>query len=454
MKTKKILCLLTALVTALSAAGPVSTAAADIDPAQLEELSLEDLQQLQLEIDRQISSLEAANAEDSGNLFLETAGGTLFYTGFLLNDQNFKTSGSSDYIETLLVLFDYTNKEDQEKQVLSDFRIQAYQYGVELSKASSWISSSTLPEEVNNTYKNVLKGSTISTAVPFVPVDNSPVTIVVTAVGPASEGEKASLELEDWIEEEIPETSTVEDTEEAAEDIEEATEEAEEAAEDIEEAEEAETESTEENDSEPQDAEAISETTKSTEAVSETAKGTEAESAEAKPVDPDKVDDLLQGIWMLQTIENLFTFDYGDVSITTAGITIDGMYMINTKTSCVDILMKTSIGLVTTSLPFQVTEEALILNNNLGDALSKWDVEYIAEPVIYTDEETIEKVQEALNEAGYDCGTPDGIAGRNTYAAMNEYQEDHELPVTNDVTDALLKSLGIEIQPGTPVSLP
>ena len=202
MKKKKILCLLTALVTALSAAAPVGAASAGMDPAQLEEMSLEDLKQLQIEIGRQISSLEAASAEDAGGLFLETAGGTILYTGFLLNDQNFKTSASSDYLETLLVLFDYTNKEDLEKQIQSDFKIQAYQYGVELSKASSWISSDTLPEEVNNTFKNVLKGGTISTAAPFIPVDSSPVTLVVTAMGLSAQGEKATMELTSWKEEE------------------------------------------------------------------------------------------------------------------------------------------------------------------------------------------------------------------------------------------------------------
>ena len=460
MKKKRIICLLTALVTALSAAGPVSAGSAGIDPAQLEEMSLEDLQKLQLEIGQQISSLEAAAAEDAGNLFLETAGGTLLYTGFLLNDQNFKTSGSSDYIETLLILFDYSNKEDQEKQVQSDFRIQAYQYGVELSKASSWISSETLPEEVNNTYKTVLKNGTISAAIPFVPIDNSPVTIVVTAMGLAAQGEKASMELESWKEEEVPETSafdeneampeetedseTAETEEAAAEETEEDTEEAvtEEAeAEDAEEtaAEEAEAENTEEAVTEETEAEAAD----TKEGVTEETVAEKAEASETKPVGPDEVDDLLQGIWMLQTIDNLFTFEDGDVSITTAGNTITGMYMINTKINSVDLLMNTSIGLVSTSLPFKVENETLVLSNNQGETLKRWEVEIPTEPVIYTDEETIEKVQEALNEAGYDCGTPDGIAGRNTYAAMNEYQEDHELPVTNDITDELLKSLGI-----------
>lgn len=67
-----------------------------------------------------------------------------------------------------------------------------------------------------------------------------------------------------------------------------------------------------------------------------------------------------------------------------------------------------------------------------------------AEETVYTDAETVEKVQTALNEAGYDCGTPDGIAGKATYAAMNAYQEDNGLPVSNSITDSLLVSLGIQ----------
>lgn len=62
---------------------------------------------------------------------------------------------------------------------------------------------------------------------------------------------------------------------------------------------------------------------------------------------------------------------------------------------------------------------------------------------VYTDKDTIQKVQEALNAAGYECGTPDGIAGSKTYAALNQYQTDHGLTVTNDITGELLDSFGI-----------
>ena len=61
----------------------------------------------------------------------------------------------------------------------------------------------------------------------------------------------------------------------------------------------------------------------------------------------------------------------------------------------------------------------------------------------YTDVETIKKVQNALNEAGFNCGTVDGIAGSGTYAALNAYQEANGLPVENLITDDLLAAMGI-----------
>ena len=66
------------------------------------------------------------------------------------------------------------------------------------------------------------------------------------------------------------------------------------------------------------------------------------------------------------------------------------------------------------------------------------------QPIVYSDADTVWKVQEALNKAGYDCGAPDGDAGPNTHAAMNRYQQDHGLPITDDITDQLLSSLGID----------
>lgn len=80
--------------------------------------------------------------------------------------------------------------------------------------------------------------------------------------------------------------------------------------------------------------------------------------------------------------------------------------------------------------------------------LSTWEDIYVGkklvEPVIYTDQETVRKVQTALNEAGYECGTPDGIAGAKTFEALNAYQKDNGLVVSNNITDSLLEKMNLK----------
>ena len=71
-----------------------------------------------------------------------------------------------------------------------------------------------------------------------------------------------------------------------------------------------------------------------------------------------------------------------------------------------------------------------------------------SEAGLYDDEETIKQVQEALNEAGYDCGTPDGVAGDKTHSAIERYKTDNNLSETSsDITTELLIELGIREMP-------
>lgn len=66
------------------------------------------------------------------------------------------------------------------------------------------------------------------------------------------------------------------------------------------------------------------------------------------------------------------------------------------------------------------------------------------EPVTeYKDATTIRIVQQALNEAGYNCGNPDGVAGSKTSQAITSYQTAKGITVNGLVTDELLQSLGI-----------
>ena len=61
----------------------------------------------------------------------------------------------------------------------------------------------------------------------------------------------------------------------------------------------------------------------------------------------------------------------------------------------------------------------------------------------YTDRATVKKVQQALNDAGYECGTPDGSRGRKTKTAIESFQKDKGLEVTGTVDDALWEALGL-----------
>ena len=62
----------------------------------------------------------------------------------------------------------------------------------------------------------------------------------------------------------------------------------------------------------------------------------------------------------------------------------------------------------------------------------------------FADKEYIKRVQTALNEAGYDCGEPDGVVGPGTQAAIRAYQEASGLDVTGIIGRELVKSLGVD----------
>ena len=68
-------------------------------------------------------------------------------------------------------------------------------------------------------------------------------------------------------------------------------------------------------------------------------------------------------------------------------------------------------------------------------------------PEAITDKETVKKVQEALNKAGHDCGTADGISGKKTAAAIEEYQKEKNLKVTGVIDNDLLISLDLKADP-------
>lgn len=51
------------------------------------------------------------------------------------------------------------------------------------------------------------------------------------------------------------------------------------------------------------------------------------------------------------------------------------------------------------------------------------------------------KSQKLLNGANYDAGSADGIAGTRTIKAVKQFQKDHGLPITGDISEDLINQL-------------
>ncbi len=61
----------------------------------------------------------------------------------------------------------------------------------------------------------------------------------------------------------------------------------------------------------------------------------------------------------------------------------------------------------------------------------------------YSSAETVKSVQEALNNLGYDCGTPDGVAGQKTSDAIAQFRAAKRLGSGGEIDADLLSSLGL-----------
>lgn len=61
-----------------------------------------------------------------------------------------------------------------------------------------------------------------------------------------------------------------------------------------------------------------------------------------------------------------------------------------------------------------------------------------------SDPATLKKVQEFLTGEGYDLGTPDGLIGSKTRAAVKNYKEGHGLEANGMIDQAFLESIGLD----------
>ncbi|MBP3902384.1 MAG: peptidoglycan-binding protein [Blautia sp.] len=64
-----------------------------------------------------------------------------------------------------------------------------------------------------------------------------------------------------------------------------------------------------------------------------------------------------------------------------------------------------------------------------------------ASPIDYADKNIITVVQTKLNEAGYDCGTPDGVVGAKTRQAIKDYRASKGLAESETIDSELFNAL-------------
>ena len=63
--------------------------------------------------------------------------------------------------------------------------------------------------------------------------------------------------------------------------------------------------------------------------------------------------------------------------------------------------------------------------------------------LLHLSAEDVRAVQEALQQAGYELGDPDGLWGERSMAAMREFQEDEGLPVSGNIDMEALRTLDL-----------
>lgn len=126
-------------------------------------------------------SEEPVESSDSGpqveSIDLETDAGRLVYSSYEFVGEGFYNEYvSGDPSKTVILNFDYTNKETKPARTQDHFYITVYQNGTELQLPESWSQS---PESLDNFFTTSMKDNTLPVGYPCVLQDYSPVTIMV-----------------------------------------------------------------------------------------------------------------------------------------------------------------------------------------------------------------------------------------------------------------------------------
>ncbi len=139
-----------------------------------------------------------SQSSSSEPLHFELPEGVLDYENYEYVGKGFYGSGDGDPTKTICLNFTYKNKENKQKNFQSDFRIQAYQNGTELSQPSGY-SSSGMPESMSQAYDTVLQDGAITIGRAYVLQDYSPVTVIASHNGGKETSNQMVIEIEEYV---------------------------------------------------------------------------------------------------------------------------------------------------------------------------------------------------------------------------------------------------------------
>ena len=136
-------------------------------------------------------------ADPYAPLYFELDTGILAYNSYEYAPAGMVQNTDVDPSRVIILNFDYTNKENQPKEFQQDFWITAYQNGKELSSSVSY-NPEAAPDSVGNVYSTVLKDSTVTFGKMFLLEDSSPITIIANHNGGSEYSDPMILEIEEY----------------------------------------------------------------------------------------------------------------------------------------------------------------------------------------------------------------------------------------------------------------
>ncbi|SMF18622.1 Peptidoglycan-binding (PGRP) domain of peptidoglycan hydrolases-containing protein [Tistlia consotensis] len=88
-------------------------------------------------------------------------------------------------------------------------------------------------------------------------------------------------------------------------------------------------------------------------------------------------------------------------------------------------------------------DHQLLVDGRLSPQLLAHVHDAASREAVTEDRETVRKVQQALNDRGYDAGPADGVMGGKTRDAIRTFQSDAQQPMTSRIDGKLLSALGL-----------